>query len=898
MAYSQSDNFWGMTAYGGSNGAGVIFTVNTDGSNYNVEHNFTTATGSSPYASLFLASDGLFYGTTYYGGSGAKGTVFKYDTLTNTHIKLHDFTGANGHNPSCTFIEAPNGKLYGTTWVGGSSNLGTLFEMDITQNPPVFTKKIDFNGTNGSALQSGLLITSDDRIFGVTQTGGTNGYGVIFEYHYTNNTLTIHHHFAEATGRQPFGTMMEASDGNLYGIARAGGSIGYGSIFKFDPSDNSYENMHSFNGSDANQATGDLIEASDGFLYGLSFAGGGLGDGTIYQYNLSTGTAILVHSFNTINGKYPYGTMAESSNGKLYGMTSYGGSNNAGVLFEFNTSDASLVKKHDFSWTSNDGGGFPFYTRLVSGSPSNEGCISDTTNVAATTCDPEQEGITQQLLTNSEGCDSLVITTTTLIPGDITNVAAITCDPAQVGITQQLLTNIFGCDSLVITITTLIPGDTTNVAAITCDPAQVGVTQQLLSNIFGCDSLVIITTTLLPGDITNVAATTCDPAQVGVTQQLLSNIFGCDSLVITTTTLLPGDTMNIAATTCDPAQVGVTQQLLSNIFGCDSLVIITTTLLPSDITNLSATTCDPAQVGVTQQLLSNIFGCDSLIITTTTLLPSDITNLTATTCNPAQVGETQQLFSNVFGCDSLVITTTSLETEAPELVVISSPITLWPPNHNYESFELDDFVLSVSDNCVDLSVNDVSIVSVTSDEPENGPGDGNTFDDIVIGNDCKTIKLRRERKGNGNGRVYTIKFEIDDGNGNTGTASAQVYVPINKNETVIDDGVVYEVSSDCEYNKSSFFTENATDQNKIKNYPNPFRNKTNIDFSVSETAVVSLMVYNSMGNRVAVLFEGIAEPGQQYQLEFDGSSLSKGVYFCRLRTDTGVNLMKKMILMK
>ncbi len=121
---------------------------------------------------------------------------------------------------------------------------------------------------------------------------------------------------------------------------------------------------------------------------------------------------------------------------------------------------------------------------------------------------------------------------------DTTNLAATTCDPAQAGVTQVLLSNQFGCDSLVITTTTLLPADTTNLAATTCDPALAGVTQVLLSNQFGCDSLVITTTTLLPSDTTNLAATTCDPAQAGVSQVLLSNQFGCDSLVITTTTLI------------------------------------------------------------------------------------------------------------------------------------------------------------------------------------------------------------------------------------------------------------------------------------------------------------------------------------------------------------------------
>ena len=106
------------------------------------------------------------------------------------------------------------------------------------------------------------------------------------------------------------------------------------------------------------------------------------------------------------------------------------------------------------------GDGFPFYTKLFTGTDGNNDCVTDTTNVAAGTCDPGQVGVTLQLFTNEFGCDSLVITSTMLLPADTTNVAATTCDPGQVGITLQLFTNEFGCDSLVFTTTSLLPSDT------------------------------------------------------------------------------------------------------------------------------------------------------------------------------------------------------------------------------------------------------------------------------------------------------------------------------------------------------------------------------------------------------------------------------------------------------
>ena len=159
------------------------------------------------------------------------------------------------------------------------------------------------------------------------------------------------------------------------------------------------------------------------------------------------------------------------------------------------------------------------------------GCESGvvTEDVEAVECDDACEGLT-----------------------DMTNVAATTCDPDMVGVEQFDLTNQFGCDSTVVVTTTLLPSDTTNVAATTCDPDLVTVEQFDLTNQFGCDSIVIVTTTLLPSDTTNVAATTCDPDLVGMFDVTLTNQFGCDSVVITTTTLLPGD---ICGVTCDPTLI-------------------------------------------------------------------------------------------------------------------------------------------------------------------------------------------------------------------------------------------------------------------------------------------------------------------------------------------------------
>jgi hypothetical protein len=109
-------------------------------------------------------------------------------------------------------------------------------------------------------------------------------------------------------------------------------------------------------------------------------------------------------------------------------------------------------------------------------------------------------------------------------------------------------------------------------------------------------------------------------------------------------------------------------------------------------------------------------------------------------------------------------------------------------------------VASTSDNCdPNVNVGAVVITQVTSDEPENAPGnDGNTLNDIVIAPDCKSVQLRSERAGNLDGRVYTITLKLTDSSGNVTTATCNVTVPLSPGTGAAVDGApVYTVTSAC-----------------------------------------------------------------------------------------------------
>ncbi len=120
------------------------------------------------------------------------------------------------------------------------------------------------------------------------------------------------------------------------------------------------------------------------------------------------------------------------------------------------------------------------------------------------------------------------------------------------------------------------------------------------------------------------------------------------------------------------------------------------------------------------------------------------------------------------------VTVEVIDTTPPQINATANPSALWPPNHKYVEVKIN---VSAFDIC-DSSPN-ITLVSVTSNEQDNGRGDGNTANDIMIINDFM-FNLRAERSGKGSGRIYTITYKATDASGNYVMASVTVEVPHNK----------------------------------------------------------------------------------------------------------------------
>jgi uncharacterized repeat protein (TIGR03803 family) len=351
LAYAQPPAFWGMTAEGGAFNAGTIFKMAPDGTGYTVQHSFTLETpGSRPgFGSQMLQlANGKMYGVTEYGGANQNGVLYEYNPATNTYIKLHDFTQATGQRPAGGLALAPNGKLYGLAQVGGTANLGVLFEFDLTTN--TYTKKVDFTGANGAfPFACTLYLHTNSKFYGVTNQGGTAGLGLLFEYDPATNTYTKKIDFTgTANGSYPYTTLMITSTGRVFGATGQGGTNNNGTLYEYNPSTNVLTKRRDFSTADGRFPLAALVEANNGRLYGTTGNGGSASGGTLFEFNLATNTFTKKIDFNGTNGEVPYPGLIKAANGNLYGMTNGGGTSGVGTIFEYEVTTNTLTKKLEF----------------------------------------------------------------------------------------------------------------------------------------------------------------------------------------------------------------------------------------------------------------------------------------------------------------------------------------------------------------------------------------------------------------------------------------------------------------------------------------------------------------------------------------------------------------------
>ena len=351
-----------------------LFEYNIDTETYTL----LNVSGSQYLGSeLFSANNGNLYGTGGKGGSDNKGVIFEYNISTQIITSLYSFTNDDDSGyGSASLIQASNNKLYACTGSGGESLWGGgLYEFDIATT--TYTKKFDFDVSKlGSNPSEGLIQASNNKLYGMTRHGGiyvdsdlTNdryGAGTIFEFDPSTSKYKVLFEFDGNNGKLPQGALLQATNDKLYGLTYSGGDgdSAWGVMFEYDINSGSYKVLYNFdiNGDRENGAnpSGTLMQADNGKLYGFTSRGGVLADGTrvdngtMFEYDIDSETLTTIHAFNDIDGKIPSSKLIQARNETLYGLTASGGGYNMmGTLFSFDTNSDVFTKLYSFSKTGN-----------------------------------------------------------------------------------------------------------------------------------------------------------------------------------------------------------------------------------------------------------------------------------------------------------------------------------------------------------------------------------------------------------------------------------------------------------------------------------------------------------------------------------------------------------------
>jgi uncharacterized repeat protein (TIGR03803 family) len=375
LAVGTNGVMYGTTQFGG---LGTVFSVNTNGTVTAPFASFAGTNGGGPVSALVQGVDGNLYGTSPSSGTDSAGNIFRL-TYGGLLSSLYAFTvdpdggpNPNGLSPYAPLVQGTDGDLYGMTIQGGTSNYGTVFKINF--NGALTTLYSFTNGSDGVGPTQGLIQAADGNFYGVTGAGAL-GKGNAFRMSPDGTLVNLHTFTGGNDGGQP-NALIQGTDGNFYGTT-AVNTLGsfqlYGIIFRMTPSGQVSPPLYMLNTPDGHYPSAGLIQASDGNFYGMAPYGGQAssdgGYGTIFRIAPNTSYANLVKfdGFNT--GGHPTAALVEGPDGNLYGTTSTGGWGGGGAVFRFSYTSAPQIIMQPVNQTAWSEAGATFYVSVAGASP-------------------------------------------------------------------------------------------------------------------------------------------------------------------------------------------------------------------------------------------------------------------------------------------------------------------------------------------------------------------------------------------------------------------------------------------------------------------------------------------------------------------------------------------------
>jgi uncharacterized repeat protein (TIGR03803 family) len=363
---------YGTAAAGGAHSAGVVFRCDKDGSHFQIIHDFDPGIDRSgaayPLAGVLEASDGKLYGTTFVGGTNFGGTIFCVNKDGSGFQEIHDFERAPDENyvdPYAELIEGTDGLLYGTTRSGGTLDNGTIFQIAKDGSAYRVLHEFDFNSGAGAFPEAPLLQGSDGLLYGTTSDHRYDvdppGAGKVFKINPDGSGYAVIHDFDSKTndGNYPAFGLIEGSDGAFYGTTVSGGKGDGGVAFRLRKNGTGYSVLYNFSRSLPNPSLpfGPLREGPSGLLYGVTELGGAKRGGTIFSLDKNRHSLSVVDTFarSSHDVKLPVGALALDAAGNLYGGSMEGGLSGGGTIFRCLPGGGHQIL-HNFNASGGDGG--------------------------------------------------------------------------------------------------------------------------------------------------------------------------------------------------------------------------------------------------------------------------------------------------------------------------------------------------------------------------------------------------------------------------------------------------------------------------------------------------------------------------------------------------------------
>ena len=338
MPQGHDGEMYATSIDGGQFNEGTVFKISPTGTP-TVVFSFDILYGDYPICGMTTGTDGNFYSATANGTTNGAGSIVQFTSAGAIEKLLYAFTnGTDGSGPTCAPTQGNDGNYYGVTTGVFKGTQGTSTFYKITP-AGTFTLLHTFAAAEGNHC-SGITLGTDGNFYGACQLGGANSLGTLFKVS-TAGKVTVLHSLTTSDGQnEQGGFLVQAKDGNFYGVGYTGGTDNYGVIFQLKPS-GAYKVLHNFTaGADGALPAADLTVGPDGNLYGTAAAGGStaacsVGCGVIFKIT-TAGVFTVPYTFDGTHGSAPESNLTLHTDGLLYGDTATGGANGQGVFFSFN----------------------------------------------------------------------------------------------------------------------------------------------------------------------------------------------------------------------------------------------------------------------------------------------------------------------------------------------------------------------------------------------------------------------------------------------------------------------------------------------------------------------------------------------------------------------------------